>query len=72
MPEPSQSDVSASNTEPAISLFNLLLVNDNQTGWGPNNVPEKYQDLPYQKFSKSDRIGKVSVRKLESIFSFGI
>lgn len=39
--------------------FTLSLVNDNTDGWGPNNVPEKYKDLPYQKFSKSDRIGKV-------------
>ncbi len=40
--------------------FMLPFVNDNVDGWGPNNVPEKYKDLPYQKFSKSDRIGKVS------------
>jgi hypothetical protein len=39
--------------------FSLPFVNDNVEGWGPNNVPEKYKDLPYQKFSKSDRIGKV-------------
>lgn len=41
--------------------FSLPFVNDNVEGWGPNNVPEKYKDLPYQKFSKSDRIGKVTV-----------
>lgn len=40
--------------------FTLSLVNDNTDGWGPNNVPEKYKDLPYQKFSKSDRIGKIA------------
>lgn len=40
--------------------FVLPLVNDNSDGWGPNNQPEKYKDLPYQKFSKSDRIGKIA------------
>jgi len=45
------------NSEPA---FSLPFVNDNVDGWGPNNVPEKYKDLPYQKFSKSDRIGKIA------------
>lgn len=40
--------------------FSLPFVNDNVEGWGPNNVPEKYKDLPYQKFSKSDRIGKIA------------
>lgn len=45
------------NSEPA---FCLPFVNDNVDGWGPNNVPEKYKDLPYQKFSKSDRIGKIA------------
>lgn len=40
--------------------FTLPFINDNVDGWGPNNVPEKYKDLPYQKFSKSDRIGKIA------------
>lgn len=40
--------------------FTLPFVNDNEDGWGPNNLPEKYKDLPYQKFSKSDRIGKIA------------
>lgn len=51
------------NSEPA---FSLPFVNDNVDGWGPNNVPEKYKDLPYQKFSKSDRIGKV--KNKEALF----
>ncbi len=42
------------------STFALTHINDNSDGWGPNNQPEKYKDLPYQKFSKSDRIGKVT------------
>lgn len=57
MPEQSQSD--AASSEPC-NIFTLTLVKENPLGWGPNNVPEKYQDLPYQKFSKSDRIGKIA------------
>ena len=56
------------------SLFTLSLINDNSDGWGPNNQPEKYKDLPYQKFSKSDRIGKVAnkfvLRRKTELFSF--
>ena len=47
--------------------FTLPFINDNVDGWGPNNVPEKYKDLPYQKFSKSDRIGKVT-EKIPELF----
>lgn len=32
----------------------------NDTGWGPSSVPERYKDMPYQPFSKGDRLGKVS------------
>src|SRR4051812_9254171 len=39
--------------------FHLPYVNDYPDGWGPNNLPDRFVDLPYQKFSKSDRIGKV-------------
>jgi translation initiation factor 3 subunit D len=54
MPEPANE-----NAQESVSVFSLPFLNDNPLGWGPNNVPDKYQDLPYQKFSKSDRIGKV-------------
>jgi len=33
---------------------------DNPTGWGPCSVPSDFKDIPYQPFSKGDRIGKVS------------
>ena len=36
------------------------VIQDNPTGWGPCQVPEKFKDMPYQPFSKSDRLGKVS------------
>ncbi|XP_054168042.1 eukaryotic translation initiation factor 3 subunit D-like [Oppia nitens] len=35
-------------------------IQENPLGWGPNTVPEQYKDMPYQPFSKSDRIGKVA------------
>lgn len=34
-------------------------IQDNPNGWGPCSVPEQFKDMPYQPFSKSDRIGKV-------------
>ncbi len=48
-----------SPTNESVSLFKLPFINDNSDGWGPNNQPDKYKDLPYQKFSKADKIGKV-------------
>jgi hypothetical protein len=50
-----------SPTNESISTFNLPFINDNSDGWGPNNQPDKYKDLPYQKFSKADKIGKVLI-----------
>lgn len=40
--------------------FGLLHVNDNPNGWGPYSLPERYRDMPYQPFSKDQRIGKVA------------
>jgi translation initiation factor 3 subunit D len=40
--------------------FTLPSLKENQNGWGPNALPEQFTDLPYQKFSKSDRIGKIA------------
>jgi len=34
-------------------------IQDNPNGWGPNDPPEQYKDLPYAPFSKGDRLGKV-------------
>ncbi len=50
-----------SPTNESVSIFRLQFINDNSDGWGPNNQPDKYKDLPYQKFSKADKIGKVFV-----------
>lgn len=40
--------------------FEPLNIQDNSTGWGPNTIPPQFKDMPYQPFSKSDRLGKVS------------
>lgn len=59
----SNNDTSSDQQSTATDLlaaFSLATVNDNQDGWGPNDPPEKYKELPYQKFSKSDRIGKIA------------
>lgn len=36
------------------------IIQDNDDGWGPCSVPEQFKDMPYQPFSKGDRLGKVS------------
>jgi len=36
------------------------VIQDNPQGWGPNSGPAQFKDMPYQPFSKSDRLGKVS------------
>ena len=43
--------------------FVAPVIQENPTGWGPCAVPEKFKDIPYQPFSKGDRLGKVSVLK---------
>jgi hypothetical protein len=61
MPEPTVEESGSATEQEVVRIFSLPFVNDNSDGWGPNNFPEKYKDLPYQKFSKSDRIGKVII-----------
>ena len=40
--------------------FSLPDIQVNPSGWGPSNMETKFKDMPYQPFSKSDRLGKVS------------
>ncbi|XP_072022114.1 eukaryotic translation initiation factor 3 subunit D-like [Amphiura filiformis] len=40
--------------------FNPPDIQDNPEGWGPCAVPDQFKDIPYQPFSKGDRLGKVS------------
>lgn len=35
-------------------------IHDNPDGWGPCDIPRQFKDMPYQPFSKGDRLGKVS------------
>jgi len=35
-------------------------IQENPDGWGPVEVPEQFREMPYQPFSKGDRLGKVS------------
>ena len=37
------------------------VIQDNPDGWGPTDLPPKYKDMPYQPFSKGDRLGKVRI-----------
>ncbi len=39
--------------------FAVPVIQDNPAGWGPNTIPSQFKDMPYQPFSKSDRLGKV-------------
>ncbi|XP_019868085.1 eukaryotic translation initiation factor 3 subunit D [Aethina tumida] len=40
--------------------FYTPVIQDNGTGWGPCEMPEQFRDMPYQPFSKGDRLGKIS------------
>lgn len=40
--------------------FELPEIQENADGWGPCAIPERFADMPYQPFSKTDRIGKVA------------
>lgn len=44
-------------------------IQDNPTGWGPCTIPKQFKDIPYQPFSKGDRLGKVSVPFFSRNFS---
>lgn len=43
-----------------MAKFHAPVIQDNPSGWGPCAVPEKFKDMPYQPFSKGDRLGKVN------------
>jgi len=40
--------------------FSSLMIQENLNGWGPNSEPEQFQNMPYQPFNKSDKLGKVA------------
>ena len=41
------------------SHFVAPIIEDNPTGWGPKSVSDAFKGIPYQPFSKADRLGKV-------------
>ena len=43
------------------SHFIAPVIQDNPNGWGPTSVSDAFKGIPYQPFSKGDRIGKVIV-----------
>ncbi|XP_004700774.1 eukaryotic translation initiation factor 3 subunit D [Echinops telfairi] len=43
-----------------MAKFMTPVIQDNPSGWGPCAVPEQFRDMPYQPFSKGDRLGKVA------------
>jgi len=47
------------------------VIQDNQNGWGPSAGFNEFKDLPYQPFSKGDRIGKVIFKSFIIIFQWG-
>lgn len=47
--------------------FTIPAIQDNPSGWGPCTIPDQYKDMPYQPFSKGDRLGKVCIK----YFSYG-
>ena len=53
--------------EPARAPFSLPEIQVNPSGWGPSTIETKFKDMPYQPFSKSDRLGKVCHSVLEQI-----
>lgn len=50
-----------SNGEEEVPHFKAPIIQDNVTGWGPCDMPEQFKDMPYQPFSKGDRLGKVCI-----------
>jgi translation initiation factor 3 subunit D len=42
------------------AVFPTLEVEWNPDGWGPLGPPAQYADIPYQPFSKNDRLGKAA------------
>ena len=42
-------------------------IQENANGWGPCDMPEQFKDMPYQPFSKGDRLGKVSTNQIKEI-----
>lgn len=42
------------------ATFEMPALQSNEDGWGPCVLSDTFRDMPYQPFSKSDRMGKIS------------
>lgn len=51
-----------------VPKFVAPVIQDNVNGWGPCDMPEQFKDMPYQPFSKGDRLGKVSTGTICSFY----
>jgi len=49
--------------EEVVAHFHAPAIQHNPDGWGPCELPDQFKDIPYQPFSKGDRLGKVSVAR---------
>lgn len=47
------------NTSGTTMHFEKPTVQFNENGWGPCELSDTFKDVPYQPFSKSDRLGKI-------------
>lgn len=49
-------------TEPNDEFVTFVapVIQDNPFGWGPCEMLDQFRDMPYQPFSKGDRLGKIS------------
>lgn len=52
--------MSANDSSESGLHFKVPQIQDNPLGWGPCELPDQYKDMPYQPFSKGDRLGKIS------------
>ncbi|EZA58205.1 hypothetical protein DMN91_011646 [Ooceraea biroi] len=43
-----------------VAHFHAPAIQHNLEGWGPCELPDQFKDIPYQPFSKGDRLGKIS------------
>ena len=50
----------ALNSNEEFAHFEMPTLECNEDGWGPSELSDTFRDMPYQPFSKSDRMGKVS------------
>lgn len=42
------------------TTFVAPVIQDNPHGWGPCEMLDQFREMPYQPFSKGDRLGKIS------------